>query len=281
MLGKIKNRMPWKIRLRLHLFLAKHPQFYIKAIRQNDTDFESVWNIFAKHLDYLGAPNLEGKTLCEIGPGQSVNHAVQAYMAGAGKTWFLDIEELAERETIVDLSQFRNKPSKKELPIPEVGETWKLYLEKLDATYLTAGLDSYREVPDGSIDYLFSNAVLEHVRRDIFEETIRQMYRMCRKGALCSHVIDYRDHLGGGINQYRFSEEEWESAIYKAMPNYVNRITYYEMVDIFKRVGFQVVEAETKKWDRIPLEQKEMAEQFLQFDYECFRVKTGRLLVCK
>ena len=73
------------------------------------------------------------KTVLEIGPGNGLLIGKYANELGAGKTWLIDSEPIADVE-----------------PFPNI-------------VYLTEGLKSLREAPDASVDFLFSNTVLEHI----------------------------------------------------------------------------------------------------------------------
>lgn len=65
------------------------------------------------------------------------------------------------------------------------------------AKYLSNGLSSLKAIADGSVDFIFSQAVLEHVRRHEFLETMQECYRILRAGGSASHSVDLKDHLGG------------------------------------------------------------------------------------
>src|SRR5262249_32325150 len=90
--------------------------------------------ILDKHLRQSGIHSLKGLTVLELGPGNGLLTAPYALKRGASKVWLVDSECLADPE------------------IPE------------GAVYLTDGLESMHSIPSGSVDFLFSNAVLEHVR---------------------------------------------------------------------------------------------------------------------
>lgn len=260
MLRLLKDLLPWKVRLWLHLFFVKYPQFYINGIRQKKNTLQQTIRILEKHMHSMGVSDFKGKTVCELGPGDSLYHGVMAYQLGARQMYMLDIADLAGSEAKFDILDIQLKR-----PMPECikGETWKSYLKKLDVEYLTEGIESYYKVPDGAVDILFSNVVLEHVRLDIFEETVKQMNRMCKMGALCSHIVDYKDHLGGGLNALRVPTEKWESSLYKKMPNYVNRILYYDMIDIFKKNGFALIgEPKFQLREKIPVARSKLIPEY-------------------
>lgn len=222
----------------MHLFLVRHPGLYIKQIRQKQNTMAQTKGIFERHMRSMGLTDLKDKVVCELGPGDSLYHGVLAWLSGAKQMYMLDIEDLAGSEAKFDVSNIKTD---RLMPVCKKGETWKSYLKKLNVNYLTDGIRSYYEVPDDTVDVLFSHTVLQHIRLDIFDETIKQMNRMCKTGCICSHKVDFRDMLGGGMNDLKIPTEKWESDLYRQMPNYVNRILYYDMIHIFEANGFELV----------------------------------------
>jgi SAM-dependent methyltransferase len=79
------------------------------------------------------------------------------------------------------------------------------------ARYLTAGSHSLNEIPEGTVDVIWSHAVLEHVRRDDLPTLLSGLHRVLGPSGVCSHTVDLSDHMGGALNQLRFSEVFRES----------------------------------------------------------------------
>lgn len=74
-------------------------------------------------------------------------------------------------------------------------------LEKIpsNATYLTGGVESFKNIPDESVDIIFSHAVLEHVCYDDLTQYFSEWSRTLRPGGKSVHLIDIRDHMTGGL----------------------------------------------------------------------------------
>lgn len=279
MLRKMKDLLPWRIRLWMHLFFVRYPQFYAEGIRQKKNTLSETEEILKKHMYNMGLADFKDKVICEMGPGDSLYHGVLAYQFGAKQMYMLDIADLAEREAEFSVPDMQLK---RPMPVCKKGETWESYLKKINVEYLTDGLQSYYEVPDDTVDVLFSNAVLEHVRLDIFEETVKQMNRMCKMGALCSHIVDYKDHLGGGLNDLRVPTEKWESSLYKKMPNYVNRILYFDMIEIFKANGFILVgEPKFEMREKIPIARKKLIPEYKNKDEKELKIAVASFVLQK
>ena len=121
-------------------------------------------------------------------------------------------------------------------------------LEKCNSKYLVNGINSFKEIPDNSIDFIFSQAVLEHVNLYDFKELLYQTKRVLSKNGICSHRVDLGDHLGGKLNNLRFSEKLWESNFFKKSGFYTNRLRCCEIINICNEVGFKVKKIKKRKW---------------------------------
>lgn len=141
-------------------------------------------------------------------------------------------------------------------------------LEACCATYHTSGLTSLRDIPDQSIDFIWSQAVLEHIKREEFSDILEEFRRILHPNGVCSHRIDLKDHLGGGLNNLRFSSVTWESDLFKNSGFYINRFRYSEMVDHFKRAGFKIEIVEIERWETLPTPKSTFSIEFQQFSEE-------------
>ena len=127
---------------------------------------------------------------------------------------------------------------------------------------MTEGLESLRQIEGESVDLIFSQAVLEHVRRWEFLETMQQCRRILKPGGICSHQVDLRDHLEGGLNNLRFSERVWESKFFAESGFYTNRIQYSQMLEMFGRAGFRVQVTDVRRWEILPTQLNNLAREF-------------------
>ena len=150
----------------------------------------------------------------------------------------------------------------------------QLMLHSCSAEYMVEGLKSLGQIPTRSVDLIFSSAVLEHVRRDEFEETMKELRRVLKKDGLVFHGVDLQDHLGGGLNHLRFSPEFWESDwIYKSGV-YTNRTRFKEMVSIMENCGFTLLRHRTEKWTEEVLSRSKMDKTFRTLPEDEFLIKT-------
>jgi predicted SAM-dependent methyltransferase len=138
-------------------------------------------------------------------------------------------------------------------------------LEMCSARYLTNGLKSLRTIPSSSVDFMWSQAVLEHVRRSEFLDTMVELRRIVRGNGACSHRIDLRDHLGGQLNHLRFSEQVWESDFMSTSGFYTNRIRFPKMMELFREAGFEPKVMQKDTWDQLPTARSLMDEAFREY----------------
>lgn len=73
------------------------------------------------------------------------------------------------------------------------GGDWNALLSCKAAGFAYANLDAARSIlPSGQIDFMFSNAVLEHIREP--EEALDWYHRLLKPGGLAFHLIGLEDH---------------------------------------------------------------------------------------
>ncbi len=174
-----KNCIPWRLRYFLKLQEAKGNFKFPENIKQKSL-IEEYNNIFYNALKVLEIKDFREKSVCEMGPGQFLSHAFLEYQLGAEKEVLLEIADFANVDSPADkslLSLVNDYDYVRRLPELEDGETWRTYLQKIHAIYRTDGLNGYKSVPDESIDFLFSFAVLEHIRKNIFVDTMQETFR--------------------------------------------------------------------------------------------------------
>ncbi len=218
--------------------------------------------IFHAHWKRARQPELHGATVLELGPGDSIATAVLAAANGA-RAVLVDSGAYASH----DLSVYRvlaGRLSARGLPAPDLASAQSLVevLERCGATYLTDGLSSLRDIPAGSIDLVFSQAVLEHIRRHEFEETIAELARVLKSGGAASHRVDLRDHLGGSLNNLRIPARVWESRWFSGAGFYTNRLSCSEMLEVFQKFYASAEHVATLTWERPPLERRKIAREF-------------------
>ena len=278
-----KNCIPWRLRYLIKLQEAKGNIRISEGIKQY-RGIDEYNRAFYEAIKKLKVTDFNGKTICELGPGQHLSHPFLEYQLGAVKEILLEIADFAHVDSSVEPSGLlleSRYQRLRELPALENNESWKSYLNKINAIYSIEGLKGYRAVPDNSVDYCFSFAVLEHIRKKIFVDTIKEMHRFMRFGGVAYHSVDFTDHMGGGKNHLRFAESVWEDADHYNMDNYTNRIFYTEMRDILSEIGFEIVKVERKFYEKVPISRNKLSFEFRDISQKDLMTKSAVLILKK
>lgn len=265
--GGIKGALPWFVKIPAKIVLSRLPislrawqkMNLFRAGAADLPDFQ--FGVFKGHLAGCGLQTLEAKTVLEIGPGNALLTALFARALGASHSWLIDAANLAEQDprTFASAAGFLRAEG---LNPPAISSNESIS-SQLRYTYLTGGLDSLRNVPSASIDFLFSQAVMEHIRLAEFDDVAREMQRVLKPGGAASHWIDFRDHLQYALNNLRFSEKIWESDFMANSGFYTNRIPLSAMKRRFGDAGFSVEVASEERWPSgLPTAQSKMAPPF-------------------
>lgn len=266
----LKAMLPWWAKIGAKLVLSRLPVGYgfwqrldlFKHGSMEQPDY--VYEVFKRHLDRYrevvgGSPGVA----LEMGPGDSLATAVLAPAFGISKLHLMDAGPFArdDMEPYLAMAEFMRQQG---LAAPDLKgvDSLAMLLQRCNAHYGCEGLRSFKQIPDASVDFIFSQAVLEHVRRREFAATVGEMRRVIKPSGMCSHSIDLKDHLGGALNNLRFSEAIWESEFMAKSGFYTNRIHYQDMLKIFSDEGFAVEVVSAERWEALPTPRRNLAPAF-------------------
>jgi glycosyltransferase involved in cell wall biosynthesis len=200
--------------------------------------------VLQKHVSKLNIKNKKWKGM-ELGPGDGLLSAFLAPALGSSGLDLVDSADFANKDTDLycqHIKDFKSAFPKIELPDMVCDSNIEGMLAEVNGKYHSKGLESLKELHDSSYDLIFSQAVLEHVRYCEFVDTMRECYRLLTPEGVMSHVVDFKNHLGGGLNNMRFSSNLWEKDWFSSYSGfYTNRIRLHEMVSICKDIGFKEV----------------------------------------
>jgi len=276
----MSSNLPWQIKIAAKIVLSRIPAGYdfwrrARIFRHGDMDDPAyALSVFQRHFSRVGPLAKEpGFTALELGPGDTLFSAMIAKAHGAAMTFLVDVGPFAI-PGIEPYRQMAKALEEKGLSLPGHRQWQSLddVLACCQARYLTRGLESLQCVPDGSVDFIWSQAVLEHIRLGQFWETMRQVRRVLSPQGVCSHRVDLQDHLGGGLNNLRFPEKFWEARWMARSGFYTNRIRFSRMLDLFQQAGFFVEVVGAQRWDALPLPRTKMAREFRDLPEQDLRV---------
>ena len=229
-------------------------------------NFSYAKGVFTKHLSRACLLEKEGnidRVVMELGPGESLFSALLA------KSYFFKSSLLidAGNYALPSLKEYKNFSkwlANEGLPCPQINDCFSIdaMLSVLDSEFLTDGLNSLRSLSDETVDLIFSQAVLEHVRKNEFAKIAKEFWRVLKPGGVSTHVIDFNDHLEDSINHLRFSDQIWEADWMASSGFYTNRIRLGEMLLVFEDQGFKVDVLEKKEWEIIPIPKEHLYSRF-------------------
>ncbi len=254
-----KDFVPWYGKIAAKLVLSRVPAAYglwrsLSMFRHGSMHKpDYALDTFRQHFKKSKLKGRKDLVHMEFGPGDSLFSSLVSRAHGASKVYLMDVGRFAV-DDLDEYSAMHEFLRHVRLPVPDTDFTGDLdsMLASINAEYHTDGLDSLRNVPDNSVDYIWSNAVLEHVRLDEFPETARHMKRLLRPGGVCCHRIDIRDHLDEALNSLRFPKSVWESRVMANSGFYTNRMRRDMIVDCFREAGFEVEVTREVRWDSMP-----------------------------
>lgn len=262
-------KIPWQSKILAKIVLSRLPYSYsfwqrLGLFRHGHMDTSQyAISVFNSHVERAGLTGkLSGKTILELGPGDSIATAIIATAQDA-RVILVDAGAFA-RTDISPYLELQRAISDKGYLSPDLTGCRSIQdiLSICSVSYLTEGLKSLNKIENDTVDFIFSQAVLEHIRRGEFAETMKQCHRILKPEGICSHRVDLRDHLGGALNNLRFSTHIWESEFFASSGFYTNRIQYSQMLQLFVDAGFSIEVTDTRRWETLPTARKKLAREF-------------------
>jgi SAM-dependent methyltransferase len=267
--GLTPGRVPWWAKILVKLVLSRLPVAYALWRRLGIfrhgymSDLDYAEDVLRQHLQRAGLANLTGRTVLELGPGDSLLSGLVAQAHGAARTILVDVGRFAEHNPAVYVQAAVSLRARGAVaPNLPPGAVLAEVLEAYATTYLTNGLESLRTLPSGIVDFAWSQAVLEHVRRREFDAVMRELYRVLSAGGVSTHRVDLKDHLGASLNNLRFPDRVWEREWVAAAGFYTNRMSREDIVYVAREAGFDVEVTATRTWAAVPLPRSVLAQQF-------------------
>jgi SAM-dependent methyltransferase len=266
----IRQFVPWYARIAAKVVLSRLPAAYAFWHRHNLFSHgfmdQPVYarDVFRLHFERSSFARKGDKFVgLELGPGDSIMSAVIAAAYGARTCYLIDAGSYSATDAR-PYHALAESLRRDGLPAPDLtgAETLEQILVRAHAQYGTQGMTSLRAVPTGSVDFVWSHAVLEHIRRREFGETMRELRRVLRGDGVCSHRVDLKDHLGGTLNNLRLRSRLWERDWMARSGFYTNRIRYSEMVEQFAAAGFSVEVINIGRWSDVPISRSNLATEF-------------------
>jgi hypothetical protein len=281
------NQHKWALKIVAKIVLSRLPIPYawwqtIGMFRHGRMDHaEYALKIFHLHSTRAYPHGLPpGAVVLELGPGDSIASAIIAAAHGTSQVWLVDAGAFARRDV-----HFYKKLSldllRHGLPVPDLSSATSFddILGACNARYLTGGLRSLRGIPVGTVDFVWSHSVLEHVRKREVADTMYELFRCMKPGGYASHNIDFQDHLSGALNNLRFSEPWWESNLLAESGFYTNRIPALVMHEMLQMTGFELIQEQFGHWPSLPTPRRAISADFALYSDQDLISRTSHILL--
>ncbi len=283
----IKKILPWWLKIASKIILSRLPVPYSLwkklgiFVNGNANNCQVAYDTFLSCANNAGVllfkngiphfPILESREfkVLELGPGDSLFSGLVANALGSNKTWLVDAKQTALKDVnkYIHMSEFIETKGLKAADLSSCKDINDV-LKQSSSVYLTDGVKSLNKIPDKSIDFCFSHAVLEHIDLNDFPKLVTELRRILKNTGRSYHIVDLKDHLDFSLNNLRFSQKQWEGALFKKSGFYTNRIRFSQMTTMFEEAGFKVSCPIIKKWNCLPIQKNKLHPQFRSFSEE-------------
>ncbi len=268
------------------------------------------YSTWLRHLIKLHEAGIEPvfDTVAELGPGDSLGIGLSAMLTGVSRYFAFDAlphartsSNLETLDQLVALFGERSDlPDRDEFPeiwppVPSVKFPASILgngrvagaMEAARVTAIRAALErsgaSHVElryyapwhdaalVQPGSVDLVFSQAVLEHVE-DI-DATYSALFRWLKAGGVMSHQIDFRSHSLTRDWFGHWTVAPWLWRVVKGRrPYLINRLPASAHLDAMARHGFEIVQLVPQQ--SFPAERRQLASEFRGLSDEDLRTSS-------
>jgi SAM-dependent methyltransferase len=261
--------IPWWLKIGAKIILSRLPVdiryfqkigVFVNSPRSGNL-YRNVDQLLQRFDSFQNAIGHAPRHYVEVGVGDSVDRALVAHACGVQRTWLIDTSSYATQDIghYIAVNKEIGKKGFPPLPI-KTDFSFNQLLQLTHANYLTNGLASLKQIPSDSIDIIVSEAVLEHLPRDEFSTFFAEFQRILGPDGMSFHGIDYHDHLGGKLNNLRFSQRCWESRVFRRSGFYTNRISASDMVARIRACGFEVETLSKLVWPEPPIEASKVSQ---------------------
>ena len=279
--------MKWALKIVAKMVVSRLPLRYefwksIGVFRHGRMDsLDYPLRIFNLHMNRAFPKGLPSDSvILELGPGDSIVSALLGFARSAQRTYLVDVGSFA-RKDVPFYRSFAREMEKNGFLTPDLATATSFddILQACNAQYLTEGISSLCTIPSGSVDFVWSHSVLEHVRRHELGAVLGELRRILKPGSFSSHNVDYQDHLNFALNNLRFSDKLWETPLFFESGFYTNRIPAVRLHEMFKEAEFEILQEAFGKWPALPIPRSSIHRDFQAFTDDELLNRTSHVLL--
>ena len=246
-------------------------------------DYNYAWEVLCNHFKSIDS--IDKWKGIEIGPGDGVLSSLLAPALGSSGLTLVDegnFINFNDYKYRGQMKKFKNDFPELTLPNYSNANDVNQMLKLAGGSYHTEGLKSLKKLKTQTYDLIFSQAVLEHIKIADFKKIMFEIHRLLKPEGKASHVVDFKDHLVGGLNNLRFSSKIWEKNWFATKGRfYTNRIRLSEMIKICESIGFSVKIVKQKQWEIAPINRENLAEEFSELSDDDLLISGAHLIMHK
>lgn len=244
---------------RLHYALQRHGGGLANFGSECDVKVDD-WRLMMGHFR-TAKLSLTGATLLEIGTGWYPTFPFCLYLAGALHVLTLDLHRHLKPELTIAVADrlaahvpLIARESGRDVGVVSARQValHRALLGGASIGEATGGGVEYRApadasatgLPEASVDIVFSNSVLEHVRPAVIEACFAEAIQILRPGGVMFHSVNCGDHYAYAdpridqLHYLQFSEAAWRK--WNNAFLYQNRLRAIDFVEMARRAGFAI-----------------------------------------
>lgn len=291
---------------RLYLYLQQNvTKSIILSEERFLKEYEGKVRIHELFIEKYGKTGIKESTFFEFGAGWNLLAPIGFSIMGGCKRYIVvDLNEYARAESIweclrhysinMDTLLGISNCAVPSLQTDDVIEKYskehvKEFLkDNLGIEYLAPCDAGNTGLEDECIDYVISNATLEHIPKYDIERILQECNRIMKPGSIMSVTINYSDHWSYAdkkLNPYsymRYSDIEWEK--YNPHMHYQNRLRHSDYRKMFTQQGFVILEEKTEKPGHECIEMLkgvDVSEKFKTYEVDDLLIARGHFVVRK
>jgi SAM-dependent methyltransferase len=147
-------------------------------------------------------------------------------------------------------------------------------LRRARIEYIAPGEASRTGLPDGGVDMVFSNNVLEHVEPADLPLLMKEARRILKPGGICVHCVACNDHYAhfdrgiSFVNYLQYPASRWR--FWNNGLNYQNRVRACEFVKSAANAGLTIVSQQGSEYPgvRAALSKLDVAPEFQKYSLD-------------
>ena len=196
---------------------------------------------FESFLLKVSPMRVRDKVILELGPGGSIGFGLLALKNGAKKYYAIENGNHAKIDSKIFTAYKKLLDNNTRLISELFTKNFHFNREKI--CFIENDQVSPYNIPDNSVDIIYSCAVLEHVHNLDF--CFSEMTRVLKSGGVMNHQVDLRDHIFSqrSIWFLKISDRVF-NALFSKTGEYVNRKRFSHYLQLIKANNLEIVNIE-------------------------------------